>query len=48
MSTITRDLAKFAVETKYEDLPERIVTETKRVLIEHIGCALGALTTDKG
>jgi len=48
MGSITRELARFAVETRWEDLPESIVHETKLVLMEHIGCALGALTTDKG
>lgn len=48
MSEITRELAKFALETTYEDLPPRIIRETKLILMDHIGCALGALTTDKG
>jgi 2-methylcitrate dehydratase PrpD len=48
MSEITRELARFAVETKWEDLPESIIKETKLVLMEHIGCAMGALSTDKG
>ena len=48
MSEITRELARFAAETKYEDLPPEIIHETKLVLMEHIGCALGALSTDKG
>ena len=45
MSAITRGLAEFAVNTQYEDLPPRIIKETKLILMEHIGCALGALTT---
>jgi len=48
VSEITHELARFAVETKWQDLPASIVKETKLVLIEHIGCALGALSTDKG
>ena len=48
MSEITRELAKFASETKYEDLPAIVVKETKLVLMEHIGVALAALSTDKG
>ena len=46
--SITRALAKFAVETAWDDLPPAIVRETKLVLMDSIGCALGALTTDKG
>ena len=43
-----RELARFAVETRWEDLPASIVRETKLVLMDSIGCALGALTNDKG
>jgi 2-methylcitrate dehydratase PrpD len=48
VGTITQALADFAVETKFEDLPASIVEETKKVLMEHIGVGLGALSTDKG
>jgi len=48
VSNITQELARFAVETKWEDLPANIVQETKLVLMEHFGTALGALSTDKG
>ncbi len=44
----TRELAKFAVETRWEDLPASIVHETKLVLLDSVGCALAALTNDKG
>jgi 2-methylcitrate dehydratase PrpD len=43
-----RELAKFARETRYEDLPPSIVHETRRVLMDSIGCTIGALTMDKG
>ena len=43
-----RELAKWAVETRWEDLPPSIVHETKLVLMDSIGCILGALTMDKG
>jgi 2-methylcitrate dehydratase PrpD len=45
---IGEDLASFAIETKWEDLPASIVQETKQVLMEHVGVALAALSTDKG
>jgi 2-methylcitrate dehydratase PrpD len=48
MSTITEQLARFAVETRWEDLPASIVQETKQVLMEHVGVGLAALSTDKG
>jgi 2-methylcitrate dehydratase PrpD len=48
VSTITQELADFAVETKFEDLPSSIVEETKKILMEFIGVGLAALSTDKG
>ena len=48
MEGITREIARFAVDTKYEDLPPRIVKETKLILMDTIGVGLGALATEKG
>jgi 2-methylcitrate dehydratase PrpD len=48
VGTITQELADFAVQTKFEDLPASIVEETKKVLMEHIGAGLAAFSTDKG
>jgi 2-methylcitrate dehydratase PrpD len=48
MEGITRRLARFATETRYEDLPPSIIKETKLILMDTIGCGLGALTTEKG
>jgi len=48
VSNITRELARFAVETRWQDLPQSMAHETKLILLDSIGCALGALTTDKG
>jgi 2-methylcitrate dehydratase PrpD len=48
VSSISEELARFAVETKYEELPEQVVHEAKRVLLDSIGCALAGITTDKG
>jgi 2-methylcitrate dehydratase PrpD len=45
---ITHDLARFAINTRYEDIPKEAVDELKILLMDSIGCALGALTTDKG
>ncbi len=44
----TRELAKFAVDIRWEDLPLEVVHETKRILMDSIGCIIGALTIDKG
>ena len=48
MSSITRDLANFTIDSKWEDLPPDIIHETKRVLMDSIGGAIGALTTEEG
>jgi 2-methylcitrate dehydratase PrpD len=48
VSTITQELAQFAADTKWGDLPASIVQETKKVLMEHVGVGLAALSTDKG
>ncbi len=48
MSEITRELARFALGTRWEYLPPSIVHETKRVIMDSIGCTIGALTIDKG
>lgn len=41
-------LAKFAVETKWEDLPPKVISDTKLFLMDSIGCGLGGITTDPG
>jgi 2-methylcitrate dehydratase PrpD len=42
------DISDFALNTRFEDLPPAIVHETKRVLMDSLGCMLGAQTIDKG
>lgn len=44
----TSILAEFINKIKFEDLPEDIVHETKRLLLDSMGCALGGLYTKKG
>ncbi|MEA3449027.1 MAG: MmgE/PrpD family protein [Bacteroidota bacterium] len=44
-NTISRQLAKFALNLKYEDLPENVISEVKRFLYDSIGCAYGAYGT---
>lgn len=43
--TISRQIAEFAVNLKYEDLPTEVVAEVKRYLYDSIGCALGSMHT---
>ena len=48
MSTIVDALAGFTAETRFEDLPASVVMESKRILLDSIGCALGGLSHPKG
>ncbi|CAN7700565.1 MmgE/PrpD family protein [Paraburkholderia sp. SIMBA_054] len=48
MTTLTQTLADFAVQTRFEDLPQPVVHEAKRLLLDTIGCALGAIETTSG
>ena len=45
---VTKDIADFAAKTDYEDLPLFAVRETKRLLLDTMGCAIGGLRTQKG
>ncbi len=48
MGSINQEVARFVVETKFEHLPEAVVHEAKRILLDSVGCALAGITTDKG
>jgi 2-methylcitrate dehydratase PrpD len=48
MTSLTQTLADFTVQTRFEDLPAPVVHETKRLLLDTIGCALGAVDTPSG
>jgi len=43
--TISRQIAEYAVNLRYEDLPENVVQEVKRYLYDSVGCALGSMHT---
>lgn len=43
--SIARTISEFAVNLKYEDLPEEVIHEVKRYLYDSIGCAYGGYTT---
>lgn len=45
---LTLKLARFAAETRFDDLPEAVVREASRLLLDTIGCALGAIHTPSG
>ena len=44
-TTISRKLARFALDLTYEDLPEEVVYQVKRFLFDSIGCAYGGYKT---
>ncbi|MFQ5826945.1 MAG: MmgE/PrpD family protein, partial [Dehalococcoidia bacterium] len=48
MNTLTQQLADFVVEARYEDLPQAVVHEAKRILLDSIGCALAGMVAEKG
>lgn len=48
MKSLSQELAKILVETKFEDLPEDVVHEAKRSILDSIGCAIAGITGDKG
>lgn len=48
MTSLTQRLADFATQTRFENLPAPVVTECKRLLLDTIGCALGAVRTESG
>jgi len=43
--SISRQIAEFAVNLKFEDLPDNVVHEVKRFLYDSIGCAYGGYHT---
>lgn len=44
----TARMANFVRDTRYEDLPPEVVRECKRMLLDSLGCAIGALETESG
>lgn len=48
MDTTTRRLATFAIETRHEDIPEAVRRSAKLLLLDTLGCAIGAVGTDPG
>ena len=41
--TVAEDMARWITALRYEDLPPDVIARAKRVLLDTIGCALGAL-----
>ncbi|MBI2985895.1 MAG: MmgE/PrpD family protein [Deltaproteobacteria bacterium] len=43
MKALTEEMADWIIRLRYEDLPSDVVTRAKQILLDTIGCALGAL-----
>ena len=43
MPTIIEQLADFAHDSRFETLPDDVVLESKRTVLDSIGCALAAV-----
>jgi 2-methylcitrate dehydratase PrpD len=48
MTTLIETLAGFAADTRYEALPSEVAQESKRLLLDSLGCALGGLSHSRG
>ena len=48
MTTLIQTLAEFAAGTRYEDLPANVAEESRRLLLDSIGCAMGGLSHSRG
>jgi 2-methylcitrate dehydratase PrpD len=48
MTTLTRQLAEFVTDTRFDHLPAAVVAESRRLLLDTLGCALGAVRTESG
>ena len=46
MKTLAHDLSEYASGLEPRDLPEDVVRQTKRLIIDTIGCALGGYTSE--
>ena len=48
MTTLIQTLAEFATQTQYADLPASVAEESRRLLLDSIGCAIGGLSHSRG
>lgn len=48
MTTIIEQLGEFSAGCSYESLPPEVAEESKRILLDSIGCAVAALNEPKG
>ena len=45
MAAMTRELARYAVESRFEDLPEAVRHKGQRYFVTILGCMLGGTGT---
>lgn len=45
---ITGEISRFAETISYDALPSKVIEETKRLILDSIGCAIGGVITEKG
>jgi 2-methylcitrate dehydratase PrpD len=45
---VTRALARYIAQAKYQDFPAEVVEKAKLLILDNIGCALGGCVTDTG
>lgn len=43
----TQEIVRFAAETQFDDFPDEVVHETKRILLDSIGCVIAGLSVEK-
>ncbi|MCJ7622921.1 MAG: MmgE/PrpD family protein [Anaerolineaceae bacterium] len=46
MTSISREMAQFALDLQYEDIPSEAIAEAKRFLLDSVGCALAAVNNN--
>lgn len=44
--TIAREICKYALGLRFEDLPKEVIHEAKRAVLDTLGCAIGAYQGD--
>jgi len=46
MPNIAEQLAAYAAELSYDDLPAEVVHQTKRTILDTVGCAFGGFDSE--
>ena len=46
MQTVAENLGAYAASLKYEDLPSDVIHQTKRIIVDTLGCAFGGFASE--